>query len=88
MLSSASDKAKLFAKIFSKNYNLDNPSVSLPAFASRTSLNLGNISVTPKLVITNLDSSKVFASDCIPVLVLKKCEPELLYILSELLICV
>ena len=30
MLSSASDKAKLFAKIFSKNSNLDDSGISLP----------------------------------------------------------
>ena len=45
-----------------------------------------DISVTPKIVkkvITNLDSSKVFAPDCIPVVVLKNYGPELSYILAE-----
>ena len=37
-----------------------------------------------KKVITNLNSSKVFGPDCIPVVVLKNCEPELSYILAEL----
>ena len=37
-----------------------------------------------KKIITDLDSSKAFGLDCIPVLVLKNCEPELLYILAEL----
>ena len=37
-----------------------------------------------KQVITNLDSSKASGPDCIPVLVLKNCEPELSYILAEL----
>ena len=37
-----------------------------------------------KKVITNLNSSKVFGPDCIPVVVLKNCEPELSYILVEL----
>ena len=37
-----------------------------------------------KKVIMNLDLSKVFGSDCIPVVVLKKGEPELFYILAEL----
>ena len=32
----------------------------------------------------NLDSSKVSGPDCIPVVVLKICEPELLYILADL----
>ena len=38
-----------------------------------------------KMVITNLDQSKVFGSDCIPVVVLKNCDPELSYILVEVL---
>ena len=37
-----------------------------------------------KMVITKLDSSKATGPDCIPVVVLKKSEPELLYILAEL----
>ena len=37
-----------------------------------------------KRVITNLDSSKASGPDCIPVVVLKNCEPELSYILAEL----
>ena len=59
MLPSAFDKAKLFAKTFSKNSNLDACGISLLVFTSRTHLKLQNISVTPKMVkkvITNLDS--------------------------------
>ena len=37
-----------------------------------------------KKVITNLDSSKVSGPDCIPVVVLKNCDPELSNILAEL----
>ena len=37
-----------------------------------------------KKVITNHDSSKVSGLDCIPVVVLKNCEPELSYILTKL----
>ena len=37
-----------------------------------------------KKVITNLDSSKASDPDCIPVVVLKNCEPELSYILAKL----
>ena len=37
-----------------------------------------------KKAITNLDSSKAAGPDCIPVVVLKNCEPELPYILAEL----
>ena len=38
-----------------------------------------------KKVITNFDSSKAPGLDCIPVVVLKNCEPELSHILAELL---
>ena len=88
VLSSASDKAKLFAKNFSKNSNLDDSGISLPVFPSRTNLKLHNISITPKMVkkvITNLDSSKASGPDCIPVVVLKNCEPELSYMRAKLL---
>ena len=37
-----------------------------------------------KKVIKNLDSSKASGPDCILVVVLKNCEPELSYILAEL----
>ena len=87
VLSAASDKAKLFAKNFSKNSNLDNSGISLPVFPPRTNLKLHNISITPKMVekvITNLDSSKASGPDCIPVVVLKNCEPELSYTLAKL----
>ena len=86
LMSSASDKAKSFAKNFSKNSNFDDSDISLPVFLSRTNLKL-HISVTPKMVkkvITNLDSSKKYGPDCIPAVVLKNCEPELSYILVEL----
>ena len=87
VLSSASDKAKLFAKNFSKNSNLDDSGISLPVFPSRTNLKLHNISITPRMVkkvITNLDSSKASGPDCISVVVLKNCEPELSCILAKL----
>ena len=86
-MSSASAKAKLFTKSFSKNFNLDSLSVSLPDFSSRTNLKLYNIFISAKMVkkvIINLDSSKASGSDSIPVVVLKNCGPELLYILAEL----
>ena len=87
MLSSASDKAKLFPENFSMNSNLDDSGISLPVFPARTNLKLHNISVTPKMVrkvVINLHLSKVSGPDCIPVVVLKNCEPELSYILAEL----
>ena len=37
-----------------------------------------------KKVITNLDSSKASGPECIPVVVLKNCEPELSCILAGL----
>ena len=86
VLSSASDKAKLFAENFTKNSNLDYSDISLPVFPSRTNLKLHNISITPKMVkkvIMNLDSSKASGPDCIPVVILKNCEPELSYILAD-----
>ena len=87
VLTSASDKAKFFAKNFSKISNLDDSGISLAVSPSRTNLKLRNISITPKMikkVITNLDSSKASGPDCIPVVVLKNCEPELPYILAKL----
>ena len=91
VLTFPSDKAKLFAKNFSKNCHLDDSGNSLPVFPSnfrlRTNLKLHNISITLKMarkVISNLDSSKASRVGCIPVAVLKNCEPELSYILAEL----
>ena len=87
MLSSALDKAKSFADNSSKNANLDDSDISLPVFLFRTNMKLHNISLTHKMVkkiIMNLDLSKASGSDCIPVVVLKNCEPELSFILAEL----
>ena len=87
MLSSASDKKKLFAENFFKNSNLNDSGISLPVFPSRTNLNLHSISVSFNMVkkfIKNLDLSKASGRVCIPVVVLKNCEPELSYILAEL----
>ena len=69
MLSSATDKAEVFAK----NSNLDDLGISLPSFPARTNLKLHNIFATPKMVekvILNIDLSKVPGPDCIPVVVL------------------
>ena len=83
MLSFASAKANFFNKSFSDNPNLDDSGISLCSFPFRTNLKLDNIHVTPKLVkkvVTNLDSSKVSGSDCIPEVALKNSEPERSYI--------
>ena len=72
MLSSASDKAKLFSENFSKNSNLDDSGISLPVLSSRTNLKLHNIFVTPEMakkVMRNLDLSKASGPNCIPVVV-------------------
>ena len=85
-LSSASNRAKLFAENFSKNSNLDDLGISLPDFPSKTNLKL-HISVSPKMVkkvIMNLDLSKASGPGCVPEVVLKNCELELSYILTEL----
>ena len=88
-MSSASDKAKLFTKNFSKNSNLNDSVISLPVFFSRTNLKMHNISVTRKMVKKDLDSSKASGLDYIPVVVLKNCELELSCILAQLFsICV
>ena len=86
MLFSASDKAKLFAKNFSKNSNLEDSGISLPVSPSRTNLKL-DISETPKMVekvIMNLHLSKASGPDYIPVAVLKHCQPKISFILGEL----
>ena len=77
----------MFAQNFSKNLNLDDYGIPLPVFPSRTNLNLHNTSIAHKMgkkVITNLDSSKASGPDCIPVVVLKNCEPELSCMLAKL----
>ena len=64
---------------------LDDSGISLPVFPSRIHLKL-HISVTPimfKKVIMNLDLSKASGPECISVVVLKNCEPELSYILQN-----
>ena len=69
------------------NSNLDNSGMSLLVFSSRTRLKLHNISVTPKMVrkvVMNLELTKASGPGCIPVVVLKNCEPELSYIFAEL----
>ena len=86
-MSSASDKAKLFAENFPMNSNLDDSGISLPVFPSRTNLKLHNISVTPKMVrtvIMNLDLSKASGPIVFQWWFSKKCEPELSSILAEL----
>ena len=80
-------KQNCLPKTFLRTLILMTQVISLPVFPSRTNLRLHNISVTPKVVkkvITNLDLSKASGPDCIPLVVLKNCEPELSFILAEL----
>ena len=86
MLSSASDKAKLFAENFSRNSNLDESGFSLPVFPSRANSKVHIISVTIKIVknvIMGIDLSKTSGPDCITVTVLRNCESECSYMLAE-----
>ena len=79
MLSSTSDKAKLFAENFLKTLIL----IILVSLYLFSVLKLHNMFITPKMVkkaITNLDSSKASGLDCIPVVVLKNCESEVFHI--------
>ena len=85
LLSATSDKAKFFAKNFSKNPNLDGSGISLPIFPSRTNLKLHNISVTPKMVKKVMTITLIHQSHPnLSVFSGKNCEPELSYILAEL----
>ena len=87
MLSSPPDKTELFADNFCKNSNLVDLGISLTVFLSRTNLKSYHTSLTPKMVkkvIIIFDLSRASHPDCIPVVVLKNCEPKLSYILAEL----
>ena len=87
LLIAFSTKVNLLYFLYSNDSNFGDLGISLPVFPSRTNLKLYNIYVTPKLVkkvITNFDSSKSSGPGCIPVVVLKNCEPEFAYILTEL----
>ena len=87
MFSSTSDNAKLPAENFSNNTTLHDLDISLTVVPSRTNLRLHNIFVNLKMVqkfVMNLDLSKASGSDCIPVVVLKKCKPKLSYILAQI----
>ena len=84
----ASEKEKLFAENFSKNFNLVDSGISVHVFFSRNNLRQHNISVTPKMfekVIITLDLSKASGPDCIPVVHLKDSESELSLVLAEFL---
>ena len=70
-----SDKAKLFDKYFSRNFNLDHLGVSLSTFPSATNLYctifLQFLNWLKKVMI-NLDLFRVSRPYCIPVVILKE----------------
>ena len=77
VLSSAPDKSKLRTPIL----------MTQVSTFLLTNLKIHNTSLTLKIVkkvITNFDASKTSGLDCIPVMVLKNCEPELSFTLAEL----
>ena len=86
MLFSASDKAKLFAKNFSENFNLDDSGIFLPVFPSRTNLKLILFLELPRCLkrSTNLSLSKPSDPDCVLVMVVNNWESEFSYVLAEL----
>ena len=84
VLSSTPNEAKLLPKNFAKNSNVIDWGISLPVFYFKTNMKLHNISVTPKMVIANLDSWKKSGLHCISVVVLKNCETALSYLQGEL----
>ena len=56
VLSSASDKAKLFGKNFCKDSNLDDSGIFLPRLPYKTNLKL-QISVTPNILLKGIIGS-------------------------------
>ena len=79
-------KYEISTENFSKNSNLDDSGISLTVLPSKTNLKQHSISITPQMikkVIMDLDLSKISSLDCIPVVVLKNCEPELSYIPAD-----
>ena len=81
-------KAKLFTELFSKNTNLDDSGHELQTFNHRTDVPLSNMVVSQTVVktaISKLDSSKALGPDGISAVVLKDCEPELYFTLTDLL---
>ena len=64
MLSSTSDRAKLFAKNFSKDLDLDDSGITLLVFYSRTNLKLYPISVTSKMGLMMICGWTTLTSQC------------------------
>ena len=87
VLSSALDKAKLFATNFAKNSTLDDQGYDLPSFPARTNNILSDIFISARDVaklIKNLEINKATGPDNIPAVVLKNISPEMSPILAKL----
>ena len=90
VISSSSEKAKLFAANFAANSTLDDHGHPLPDFPQLTDCLLSKFSVTSKEIgklVRKLDSTKATGPDEIPVVVLKHISPELSPILAKLFNC-
>ena len=85
-MSSAFDKAKLFAKNVSKISDLNESGTTLSVFPSKTDVMLYHIFVTPKMIkkiIRNFHFSKASGPDGVAVVVVRNCGPERSCILAE-----
>ena len=90
VISSSSEKAKLFAANFASNSTLDDQGHTLPDFPQLTDNQLNKFSVTAKEIgklVKGLDSTKATGPDGIPVVVLKNISPELSPLLAKLFNC-
>ena len=79
-MSSPKDKADVFAQQFAANSTLDDNGRYPPDFHLRTHTSIKLPVITPRKVagiIVNLDINKASGPDRIPVVVLKKCCPEI-----------
>ena len=76
VLTTSTDKANLFARIFSCNSTLDDGSQQLPVFPFHTEQRLSSKNITAKMVsnaIYHLDASKTTGPNRIPAIVLTMC---------------
>ena len=87
VITSAKDKAELFAQIFAANSNVNDEGVPLPDFDTRTDVELKSVDFSVKKIasiISKLDASKATGPDGIPIILLQKCSPELSPVLAKL----
>lgn len=80
VISSSTDKAKIFASIFTSNSTLDNKGQRLPNFPRQTEHDLSNILISVREVsglIKSLNPAKATSRDNIPIIVDKNISPDL-----------